>query len=227
MAAPGVVKSHHAIIYTRHPPQSTPNEDPRRLPNGGLEAAMRAQPILVIPYERVRPLDPMSRLDFFDVHEFDDDVDNVMLYGKVDQRSQRAFEFQYQAVWQHIRQAAAQPSGVGTVNPAAGTMIAPETARLSNLQARAQGLRVSLTHLNQVQLRDASNMAPGPQLQWLLQTLQHQDPQVYVQVLAALQQQQAQQQQQAAQIRANNDDSDEEDEDDSDDDDSDDDDDDE
>jgi len=51
----------------------------------------------------------MSRLDFFDLHEFDADVPFVMLFGKVHDDSRGPLRFQYEAVWAEIHRAAAQP----------------------------------------------------------------------------------------------------------------------
>lgn len=64
---------------------------------------MQQPPIRVTPYDPARPLDPMSRLHYFDVHEFDGDVDNIKLYGDVHEDSLAALYGQYVTVQSMVR----------------------------------------------------------------------------------------------------------------------------
>lgn len=142
MAAPNVVKSHHAIVYTRGEPRPTRDERPRRLPNGGIEAPMQAQAILVTPRDVTRPLDPMSRLDYFDIHEFDSDVNYTKVYGKVAERDLGVLYNQYRAVRAAISVATLQAPDVEIVRPGAMT-IRELDQRLASLQQRAEQLGVT------------------------------------------------------------------------------------
>ncbi|KAK5742067.1 hypothetical protein LTR17_003575 [Elasticomyces elasticus] len=111
VAAYGVVKKHHAIIHSRSPPYSSPDEAPRRLEGGAYEDGMRHQPIMVRSFDRTQPLDPMARLDFLAVQEFATDVENVTLYGEVTSESLGPLHYQYRAVWAAVVQATSQRFG--------------------------------------------------------------------------------------------------------------------
>ena len=69
------------------------------------------QAIRVIPRERTRRLDPLSRLDFFDIHELGIGLENVLIFGKVDRDSRGPLLYQSQAVWSMIRLAAGMSQG--------------------------------------------------------------------------------------------------------------------
>ncbi|KAK5742070.1 hypothetical protein LTR17_003578 [Elasticomyces elasticus] len=98
-----VVKAHHAVVYTANPiqppaPHPTDAERPRFLTKGAREPGMQPIPILVDELDRIRPLHPMSRLDFFDVHNFDTSLQNIRVYGDVSRDSQAPLRTQYMAV---------------------------------------------------------------------------------------------------------------------------------
>ena len=159
VASPNVVKSHHAIIYTRGTPRPTPSEAPRRLPNGTLEAGMRTQAIRVVPYEPTSALDPMSRLNFFDIIEFDAYVGHTKLYGKVYEDSRGALLFQYRAVWEAVRHAAARTRP----DLGAGAITLEALARLlDQWRQRAENLQVSRPPDVNDQIRQ--RMASDPQV---------------------------------------------------------------
>ncbi|KAK0941936.1 hypothetical protein LTR29_006509 [Friedmanniomyces endolithicus] len=95
-------KVHHAVIYTKPVhigvPYGTPAEKPRRLEGGGTELPMQTQAILVIPYDRIRRLDEMSRLNFFDRTPFSSDERYIRLFGDVDQGHMEALMTQCHSV---------------------------------------------------------------------------------------------------------------------------------
>ncbi|KAK1817237.1 hypothetical protein LTR12_008327 [Friedmanniomyces endolithicus] len=103
VAAEHVHKAHHAVIYTKPirygAPNGTPEEKPRRLKGGGTEWPMQSQAILVIPYDHIRQLDGMSRLNFFARTPFSSDEPYIRLFGDVDQGHMEAFMTQCQTVW--------------------------------------------------------------------------------------------------------------------------------
>ena len=125
VAAPGVIKSHHAIIFTGSQPRPDVSEQPQRLPNGQPEIGMQPQAIRIIPYDREKALDPMARLDFGDRYEFDYGVPNIRPFGRVHDDSQAALFVQYNAVWATIQRAAH-----GTV-PRPAVQIVPQTTEIS------------------------------------------------------------------------------------------------
>ncbi|KAK4950617.1 hypothetical protein LTR10_010610 [Elasticomyces elasticus] len=161
VAASGVIKAHHAVIYTmpiRPPaPRGSEAEHPQRLP-GGVETGMQAQAILVIPSDKTRPLDPMSRLDFFDRQTFDINIADVRIYGRVEQRYVPILLGQYHAVWAGIQRSTGLPNPVNAPR-AAGQVLTNTSDRnivrsridqssasgLSNTNARpsATGARVT------------------------------------------------------------------------------------
>jgi hypothetical protein len=108
-----------------------PEEHPQRQQDNSVEAGMQPQAIRVTPNDRRRPLDPYSRLDFFDVHEFDDDVPYTLMYGKVHESSNGPLQYQYRAVW-----AAIQRYTGGVAAPGAITLEALD-AQLAQLRQRA------------------------------------------------------------------------------------------
>ncbi|KXL42430.1 hypothetical protein M433DRAFT_145856 [Acidomyces richmondensis BFW] len=124
VSSQGVIKSHHCIIYSRGEPTMKAEERPGRLPDGSPETGMQAQPIKVNPIDRTRPLDPMARLDFFDIHEFDDDVPFTTIYGNVDGDSCGPLLYQYEAVWASIRRA-----GGGLAERSFGQQVGQSEAR--------------------------------------------------------------------------------------------------
>lgn len=100
----GQTKWHHCIIYTQrpkphsNPPDILPAEEPQRRADGHLESPMQTHAILVIPRDRTWALDPMSRLNLVDVHEFEPHVDHVKLFGKVFRDHRPWLLYQHQAV---------------------------------------------------------------------------------------------------------------------------------
>ena len=105
MGAPGVIKSHHAIIYTSQPRPALVSEQPQRLQNGLPESGMQPGPIRVVTYDRGKALDPMARLDYGDRYEFDYGVPNIRLFGKVHEDSLANLYVQYNSVWSAIQRA--------------------------------------------------------------------------------------------------------------------------
>ncbi|KAK3115369.1 hypothetical protein LTR53_005360 [Teratosphaeriaceae sp. CCFEE 6253] len=97
-----VVKAHHAVIYTGNPtrwpaPFPTAAEQPRII-DGVREPEMLRVPILVVEVDRARPLDPMSRVDFFDVYDIDTSHPYIRIYGAVHRDSLEPLRAQYRAV---------------------------------------------------------------------------------------------------------------------------------
>lgn len=105
MAAIGVIKSHHAIIYTGEKPELTAAERPRRMNNGQPESGVLPQAIRVETFDRGTALDPMARLDYGDRYVFDYGVPNIRVWGRVHDNYQAAFFVQYTQVWAAIHQA--------------------------------------------------------------------------------------------------------------------------
>ncbi|KAK5682105.1 hypothetical protein LTS10_005230 [Elasticomyces elasticus] len=134
VAAQGVIKAHHAVIYTmpiRFPaPRGSEAEQPQRISGlpGGVEAGMQAQAVLVIPSDETRPLDPMSRLDFFDRQTFDINIADVRIYGKVEQRYVPVLLGQYHAVWASIQRSTGLPNPA-TASVAAGRVLTNTSER--------------------------------------------------------------------------------------------------
>ncbi|KAK3115372.1 hypothetical protein LTR53_005363 [Teratosphaeriaceae sp. CCFEE 6253] len=143
VSAQGVIKAHHAVIYTlpeRPPaPYGSREEQPQRTPDGGTESGMQTQPILVRPYVTTRPLDEWSRLDFSTRTPFRINVDQIRLYGKVHERSLAALDLQYRAVWAQItRNTGYAPSIAASRQVAPGPSTAePEQRR----RQQAEGAR--------------------------------------------------------------------------------------
>ena len=106
VAAKGVIKSHHAIIYTGALPSLKENEQPRRLPNGQPENGVLPQPIRVEAYDRGTALDNMARLDYGDRFVFDYGVPNIRLWGRVHPDYHAPLYVQYTQVWGAIQRAA-------------------------------------------------------------------------------------------------------------------------
>ncbi|KAK5682109.1 hypothetical protein LTS10_005234 [Elasticomyces elasticus] len=107
VAAHGVFKAHHSVIYTlplRSPaPHCTAAEQPQRG-----EQPMQTQAILVVGHDPTRPLDPMSRLDYFDRTRHVD-VTNIRSYGMVDAPSIQVLIYQYQSVWASLERNTGRP----------------------------------------------------------------------------------------------------------------------
>ncbi|KAK3636182.1 hypothetical protein LTR56_014345 [Elasticomyces elasticus] len=77
-------------------------------PSTGARPAATPTPILIDGLDRRRPLDPMARLDFFDVHNFDTSLHNTRLYGNVNRDSQLPLRTQYMAVQASTNRSTAQ-----------------------------------------------------------------------------------------------------------------------
>lgn len=105
VAAPRVIKSHHAIIYTGQLPNLTGEEQPRRMPNGQPETGVLPQAIRVVTYDRGTALDPMARLDYGDRYLFEAGVPNIRLWGRVHDDFHAALFVQYTQVWAAIQRA--------------------------------------------------------------------------------------------------------------------------
>ncbi|KAK4892803.1 hypothetical protein LTR27_008717 [Elasticomyces elasticus] len=137
-----IVKAHHAIIYTANPirppaPFPTAAESPRMSTNGTRERGMQYVPILVDELDRTRPLDPMSRLDFFDVHNFDTSLQNIRVYGDVHRDSQLPLRTQYMAVQALGNRSAEQGRLPGPPGPPPGPSPGPPPPRLVQEAGRA------------------------------------------------------------------------------------------
>ncbi|KAF2485048.1 hypothetical protein BDY17DRAFT_95787 [Neohortaea acidophila] len=132
VAAEGVTKAHHAIIYTQSgkhkqrgphpggPPEPTPAEMPRQLPGGHLESGMQNPPIRVKQVDLTKKLDPMSRVDYTDRWEFDYGVSHIRVWGQVHRDSRAEFRLQYEGVW-----AAIYRSATGPMPPLPGSITLP------------------------------------------------------------------------------------------------------
>jgi hypothetical protein len=105
----------------------------------GREAPIQRQPILVINRDRARPLDPISRLDFFDIHRFDVNLKHVSLYGQVHPDHIVRLIGQFQAVWASFALDASQVTGLPSM-PTIGAIEPPRlqsTTRASSVSAQA------------------------------------------------------------------------------------------
>ncbi|KAK3712229.1 hypothetical protein LTR37_009091 [Vermiconidia calcicola] len=131
VAAPGVIKTHHAIIYTgQEPPTPNANEEPRRMTHTGeMEEGMHPQAIKVITYDRTKALDPMARLDYADKYEFDHRVPNVRLFAKVDESSEAAMFGQFHLVWARIDAVMNASRNTSTANTTASSSTAVPASR--------------------------------------------------------------------------------------------------
>ncbi|KAK4950620.1 hypothetical protein LTR10_010613 [Elasticomyces elasticus] len=87
VAAHGVVKRQHSIIYSHGSPTSLPCEAARVLPDGEFEIDMMETSILVHPYAGSPPLDRMACLDLATIHRLQIDMIDARIYGKVATRS--------------------------------------------------------------------------------------------------------------------------------------------
>ncbi|KAK4950626.1 hypothetical protein LTR10_010619 [Elasticomyces elasticus] len=105
VAAEGVHKASHGVIYTeplRHPaPYCAQSELPQRG-----ESPMQTQAVLVVGHDELRPLDPMSRLDYFNRTRFSIHDSDMRLYGKVGRHYMQVLEIQYRSVWATIQASA-------------------------------------------------------------------------------------------------------------------------
>jgi hypothetical protein len=139
VAAPGVVKAHHVVVYTMPIRPPAPECMSSEVPTSGREAPMQRQAILVINRDRTRPLDPISRLDFFDIHRFDVNLKHVSLYGQVHPEHIVRLVGQYQAVWASFALDASQLTGLPSL-PTLGTVEASHlqpATRASSISAQA------------------------------------------------------------------------------------------
>lgn len=73
------------------------SERPQRLSNNQAESGLLPQPIRVKEYDRETTLDPKSRLDYFDLHEFDDNH-FFKAFGTIHEESRPYLLPQYEAV---------------------------------------------------------------------------------------------------------------------------------
>ena len=89
------------------------------MPNGQMEDGMQPQPLQVIQYDKTKALDPMARLDFCDVYEFDYGVKNMKFFGKVHSDSLSFLDIQYKNVWAAVMRAA---KGIGAAAAPTGTI---------------------------------------------------------------------------------------------------------
>ena len=112
VGALGVIKSHHTIIYTGEtPPKLMPSELPGVLANGQPESGMRQQAIRVKQYDKATALDSKSRLDFFDVYEFDYNH-HFKFFGTIHEASRPLFIPMFNAVRTELQLSTQQPSAV-------------------------------------------------------------------------------------------------------------------
>ncbi|KAK5156867.1 hypothetical protein LTS14_004384 [Recurvomyces mirabilis] len=144
VSAPNVYKSHHAVIYTeplRPPaPDCSPAERPRQ---GSREAPMQRQPILVVNRDRTRPLDPMSRLDFFDITHFDTSLRGLAIYGHVHPEHLARLASQRANVWNSF---AMQTGGTPPVAPQQNRSTRrDQRTRTSSMSAQATDSRTAGT----------------------------------------------------------------------------------
>jgi len=102
VAAPGVIKFHHTIIFTGEEPQPRQDERPKRTSTGQVENPMQAQAIKVEAFDRGKALDPMSRLDYGSRYVFDHGVPNIALFGRVHPDYIANLYAQYNHVWKSI-----------------------------------------------------------------------------------------------------------------------------
>ena len=109
VAGTGVIKSHHAIIYTGTLPALTDDEQPQRMNNGLPESGILPQAIRVVPFDRGTALDPVARLDYGDSYFFEAGVPNIRLWGKVHDDHHAALYVQYTQVTAAIQRAAQGP----------------------------------------------------------------------------------------------------------------------
>lgn len=126
VAATGVIKSHHTIIYTGKPPKPTDEEKPQRLPSGQTESGMLSTALRVVPYDRGKALDPMARLDYGDRYQFDQGVPNIRLFGRVHDKHLAALFLQYNQVWnsiQRLAQGAVAPSSALPTEASSQTVV--------------------------------------------------------------------------------------------------------
>ncbi|KAK4921840.1 hypothetical protein LTR49_010779 [Elasticomyces elasticus] len=178
-----VVKAHHAVVYTANPirppaPFPTDAERPRLLVNGAREAGMQPTPILVDELDRTRPLDPMSRLDFFDVHRFDTSLQNIRMYGDVNRDPQLPLRTQYMAVQAlGSRLAAQQGRPPGPPGPPPGPPSGPPPPRSAQEPGRGYVERL-------VQQQSRQTSAPTPDA-IAINTAVHSNAAVSVTVLVA------------------------------------------
>ena len=109
VAASGVIKSHHTMIYTGTKPEPQPNELPRRYSSGQIETGMQPQAIRIIQYDRATGLDKMARLDYCARHELEYGMPNLRLFGTVHRDSLAALYTQWNLVWVQVYGAISGP----------------------------------------------------------------------------------------------------------------------
>ena len=100
-----VTKSEHAIIFTgAQAPRAMDHERPARDEDG-----MRSKPIRVIPDDPIEKLDPVSRLNFAQVHTIQHNI-KVKPFGTVHPKSVEALQSQFSNVWSHKSESAVATS---------------------------------------------------------------------------------------------------------------------
>ena len=172
VAAIGVVKSHHAIIYCGRPDQAPcqkQTERPRRLSSGHLESGVLPQAIRVIPYDKSATLDPMSRVDYADVTEFENQVPNIRIFGKVHEDSLAAMFYQYQSVWSTI-----QADHVNAISPSAGQTIPAIPATITSQGLAGTGSGPITDEQMTTMLKAGQNYAQRNGLTWPTEVLNEQ-----------------------------------------------------
>ncbi|KAK5170650.1 uncharacterized protein LTR77_005239 [Saxophila tyrrhenica] len=124
VAAPGVIKAHHSIVYTGQP-RMRADERPN---DPGDADRMQPHAIRVQQYDQEQALDPLARIDYTDIYELDYDFPNIKLFGKVHTDSWPSFMLQYRSVWATIQGAITGPRLLPTIQdvpeaetPRAGT----------------------------------------------------------------------------------------------------------
>ena len=100
VAARGIVKSHHSIIYTGDsvPPLGR-GEEPSRSGNGREIDTMR-QEIQVIAKEPGYKLDPMARLNWTKTYQIDHGCE-IYVFGNISDSSMRPLHYQYRDLNNH------------------------------------------------------------------------------------------------------------------------------
>lgn len=102
VAAPDVVKAHHAVIHTSsEPPALLPGEGPTRV--GSQVDSLRAA-IRVKARDRETKLDERSRLNFAKIDQIYHAECEIHVFGTVAEESMASFLYQFEAVQQSLHQ---------------------------------------------------------------------------------------------------------------------------
>lgn len=130
---------------------------------------MQAIAIKVISADAARALDPLSRLDYADRYEFDWDVANIRIFGRVHSDSLATLFLQYNVVWSSIRtviQGASKesfPSHAQSSRTSSGLIIPePIDYTQSGTRATVRSGRVSDTMRAPQLLRQFASANSGP-----------------------------------------------------------------